>query len=209
MNSPSPFESNFWFWGNRDYVQGSHIIYGLLEAVKFWNLGDIQSFSASFHQLLRRQGRFHLLVGQGSAAGDKSRFCALFAGSTSRGTFTVGLEEGESLISKRIPDDEAALISGCMVDPDAMTAMLQSYPRDRLFTVITALNKKIHQLAFPSPGYSPWLLVRLDFHLAAGADQPVGLLVKIDRCIAKTMTKSNIMINGMHRVDIYFKRQEL
>jgi len=208
MNSPSPFEANFWFWGHRDYVQGSHIIYGLLEAVKYWNLGEMLSLSASFNQLLRKQGRFHLLVGPEGAAMEKSRFCALFTVSTSQGTFTAGLEEGQSLISQRIPDDEAALIANCSVDPDGMTATLQSYSGDRLFTVITAMNKKIHQLAFPSSGYSPWLLVRLDFHLADWA-APMDLLVKINRCIAKTMTKSNIFINGINTGDIFFKRQEL
>jgi len=208
MGNMKTYPSDFVFWGERNYVQGSHIIYGMLDAIKYWRIGTLQHFSASFKGMLQEQGEYLLFRDKEIPISLRSEICFLSEVTTDTGRYSVGLVREQEAVRKRIEDDEESLIAGFKIDADAGIALEERYPADRLITVIIALNKKMHKNLLPVQEFSPWIVARLDLHWQGIRNGTPGTIkICIDKNIAARITKSIILIEDKNVGEIHFNRK--
>lgn len=202
--------STFFFWGKRNYIQGSHIIYGMLEAVDAWNLGRPRRFTASFREMIKEQGDYWLFTDSSTIKSFAEPICFLFNLATPTGAYTVGLVRNGKPVDKRVEDDEASLIAGCEVDGSGMILMTGGFPAQRLITGIVSLNKRLHQFMLPSEGFGPWILAKLSLQwekIDPHAADPVR--IRLASMIGKALSRSFVDVGGETVGEIYFNRSRL
>jgi len=208
MQTDDTYLSNFVFWGERSYVQGSHILYGMFDALKHWQIGTLQHFSASFKGMLQEQGKYHLFQDRDIHDSLRNEICFFSEITTDSRRFTVGLIRESEPVRQRIEDDEETLITGFEIGNDGSIRLGPNYPMDRLITVMIALNKKMHKTILPAQGFGPWIVARLDFDwLRIREDTPGNLRIHMDKNIADRITKSIIRIEDDTVGEIHFSRK--
>lgn len=204
------FDTQFFFWGDRDYVNGSHIAYGLLDAVSSWKLGPIKSLLISFYNTLRTQGRFLLYQEKQEAVETKSELCAIVTLKTVRGIFTVGLQKDNRIITKRFPGDEDVLLNGHTMKQKFQSATIENFDTSRTLTVISSLNKKVLLELLPTEEYGAWRFAK--FYLSGELSTLLmarSISLSIKNNIGDIMTLSSIKINGNEIGEIIFSRTKL
>lgn len=200
-----PIESTFSFWGERTYVHGSHMVNGFLTALNRWNIGKIENFSFTIHKTLRTQGRFRLFLNAKHIIPDLPSVYAIFELQTRQGRYQAVLQGHPRPIVERIPDDEKLLIPEVTLDVLSKSGAVFSFPNTRIFSVITALNKSLHQAVFPYPKSGKWLLCRMDI----SCPNPLpckSLTIQIIRTMGERMTRSIIIGDAGKFGEIYFSR---
>lgn len=211
MGIRKTYNSDFGYLGNRDYVQGSDIIYGMLDAMDSWKLGSVKQFTVSVRRVLRSQGRYLLFDKEEDANSYKSKLFTTFSIRTGKDVFKVGLEGDSRVITKRFPYDEEAMIASCIVRKDEMSASISKFSQDRLINTIIALNKRLHVDIFSASGFSPWILAQLKLRwqeMIESKDMTVYSIV-VKNVIGNRMTKAAIELNGYNVGEICFDRRSL
>lgn len=209
MKEQKKYESKFMRWGERNYVQGGHMVYQLFDAVKEWKLGEINSMAASFRSKLHEQGTYSLFKGR-PRKDDKENLCATFKLNIKGHEYYVGLKGNEKALDEVIPDDEKELILNGKIIKNKKFATIMDFSANRFVNVIIALNKKLHLEIIIPEGFGPWILVQLNLHFKEiNLFKSKDMSIFLSNNIGNKMTRSIIKINGMVCGDISFKREAL
>jgi len=208
MAEGKSFVSDFSYWGSRTYVHGSHMIYGLQDAVTAWQLGAIMNMSAQYRSKLESQGIYLLYENKDEWQSDQKQFCSSFDITTSAGHFFVGLTPDSSkAVAGRLPDNEDEIVASHTIDKETMIAAVIDYPEQLKVNAMIALHKKLLFALLPTEGYTPWLLGRLDLDLGRCAQAPGGTItVRLISNILNRAVRSAVSIDGQPVGEIYFNR---
>ena len=209
MKGQQAFDSNFSWWGKRDYVHGSHMIYQLLDAMKSWGYFDVERIEASFRYKLREQGTYIILDGS-SPKTAKENYCATFKAQCRGRAYWVALIGSGKPVEKFLPDDENDLIANCTIIKDRKVAGIKNFPITRYINVIIALNKRLLHETIRSEGYEHWYMAQLSLDLRQfETGEPKVLSIRLENVIANRMTKSSIEMNNVKLGEIFFNRKPL
>jgi len=206
------FQSDFFYWGDRNYVQGAHIIYGLFDALKCWEI-LFESFSATFRLVLKTQGRYVLYTDQEqllSMLPNKDCLCANFKLSSRCKEYKVALINENHLITKRLPDDEEKLIATCTINREAKSISIADCLEERLITVIIALTKKLHREIVCDKKTHQWFIASTSLNLSETLNLTIQdrIAVQLINNVGNKMTKARIYIEDMPIGYICFYYQE-
>lgn len=209
MGQEKTYESDFVFWGRRNYVHSSHMVCQLLDAVKTWELGKIDIMAALFHLKLREHGTYYLLDRR-LIQDRKKIFNATFKLAVKSHKFHVGLKGNGKALDVVIPDDENELILSGVIIKDKKVATIRDFSVERFINVIIALNKKLHYETITSKGFGSWFTAQLNLKFQEiDFSQSRDVMVRLVHNIGNIMTKSVIQINGIKCGEISFKREAL
>lgn len=202
------FESDYAFWGERDYVHGSHMIYGLFDAIAAWELNHIKHISASFRSNMKEQGNYLLYINGQDMLPFKETLYADFKISTRDNAYLIGLVGNGKSVTKRLIDDETVLIQRGFINFKEMSASITDFNRERFVNVIIALNKKIHIEILDEGISRRWQMARLDLQWgSADIGQVKEIYIRIEKNVGNRMTKSIVLLNGNKFGEIYFNRK--
>lgn len=199
--------SNFVYWGRREYVHGSHMIYGLMEAADKWDIGSVLRMSAYFREPLRSQGTYYLYRTRRQAQEEHWDFRAAFQITTPSGAFAVGLAP-DSLreVVKSTADNENEIVAGHWIDRPKKTAGLTGYPESLFINAVIALNKKLLNELLPE---GSWLMARLDLNLEECRLKIGGeIRVELVSTIGNLSTRSAVFLSGSKVGEIFFNRRD-
>jgi len=131
----------------------------------------------------------------------------LFHAHTAEGVTVVGLLPNGEPVMHRLADDEAALVAGARINSEKRIGELDAPDQDRLFSVMVALVKLLHNISLPSYGYGRWYVVGVDLDIAVMyALIGMPMRVQIEREVGCRMTRSSIQLGGIGAARINFIR---
>jgi len=209
MTEQQSYDSNFFLWGKRDYVQGGHIIYQLIDAMRAWGFPDVERIIASFRFQLHEQGAY-LLFNESSTKTEKENYCATFKVESGCSLYSVALIGNGKPIEKVLPDDESELISNCTINKRNKVASVKIFSISRFVNVIIALNKRLHHETIDSGGFGAWILAKFSLNFKEiNLVQSTNLSLRLDNIIGDRMTKSSIEIDRTKTGEIFFTRKPI
>jgi len=198
------YKSNFVRLGNRGYVHASDMIPGMLDAVRSWNLENINHLCATFRKIVCCQGVYKLL----DADFNQSDYDALFEIECERGSFIIGLEpiERESNVPS-IPYNEKALIAQHHINLEQKTVAFYWNDRLPVMKVLIALQKCLLNRLTPNEGVGRWMCCKCDLDWSkitsfTEAEITVALQALLGNYSAKCLISFNQEEVGM----LYFTR---
>lgn len=206
MASINKHHSNFAYWGQRKYVHGSHMIYGLMDAADKWNIAPVLKMSAYFREPLKTQGTYYLYDSRREAQEDHRDFHCVFQIITASGAFTVGLaSDNLREVVESIADNENDIVADHWIDRQKKSAGLKSYPEALLINAIIALNKKLLNELTP---VRLWLMARLDLNLEECRLKRDGeIRVELVSMIGNLSTRSAVFLRDNKVGEIFFNRR--
>jgi hypothetical protein len=205
MSYINTYRSKFSFWGQRKYVHGSHMIYGLIDAADEWGIAPILNISAHFRTRLNKQGTYYLYNTKKDALADHKDFHSLFQIITRSGVYAVGLTSDNAReVTESIPDNESTIISGYQISKQGKRATLANYPKPLTVNAIIALNKKLlNELV----RVQSWLMARFDLNLEE-CIRNIGdaISVQLVSNIGSLSARSSVSISDTQIGDIFFNK---
>tara|TARA_Y100000588_G_C14140514_1_gene875847 strand:+ start:190 stop:834 length:645 start_codon:yes stop_codon:yes gene_type:complete len=206
----SPYYSNFFRLGQRNYVQGSTLVQGLLEAIKQWNLGSLNQLKVSCHTMLNEQGCYELLCEDDPNAAQKTKQCAtLFNVNCDGVAYFVILNGTQKEVTTSIPYDEASMVSTHQFDSNEKTIRIKWENQCELLKLLIALNKVLLNKLLPSEKHGKWIFYKCDLnwqslHAANGI-----LTLQLKGNLGLQSALSNIYLNDNLLGNIFFSRPVL
>ena len=203
--------SNFAFWGKRNYVHGSHMIYTMLDIFEnVWKIGSIKKFSASFIHPLKFQGQYFLFDNYSSMVDSKNKLSAIFEVYTQKDKYYVGIEKATKKINKMVIDNEDELIKKSVINKVEQTISTENFQQDKWINVIIILNKIILSETIIEDGNAKWFMAKIDLDFNAIERKQIKLIsVKLIKNIGNRITKSDIELNEKKCGEIYFNRNQI
>jgi len=205
MHTLKKYFSQFVRLGNRQYIQGSTLIDGCLDAAENWHLGKIRTMKCEFRALLNEQGVYHLLDSP-SKEFAKS-FSAMFVVVTDKGLYQIGLNGNFDGNVPQEKYDEEGLVNVAILDRLQKTISIfwcqsQSYSR-----VVVALFKKMLNIMYADDHYSGWIFFQSDTDYVSLLTIETGKLeITLKAYIANQSAKGQISIDGKRVGTIFFTR---
>lgn len=208
MNILQSYDANFVRLGSRSYVHGSSMTHSLLEAINTWSLGPIERLTATFHSILKEQGRYDLFRDFKSKQLVEKGYIVLFHLQCGKDKFLVGLKGRGLPVPVSVPYDEEEMIASCEISGAHKAASLLIHPGNPIVNFVIALNKKLLLSTLPTEGYSQWFLARYDLELRKTEFiEPELLNLEVANIIGGTNAKSLIKFGGEPIGSIYFSRK--
>lgn len=210
MKIQQSYDSDFAFWGKRDYVHGSHMILSLFDIFEnIWKVGSIKKISAIFIHPLRFQGKYCLFENRSSMVESKNKLKVIFEVYTQKSIHFVGIEESIKKIDKIIIDNEDELIKKSVIDKFDQTIFSESFQNDKWINVIIILNKIILTETILEGRNAKWFMAKLylDFD-TVDRNNIKQITVKLIKNLGNRITKSYIELNKEECGEIYFNRNQ-
>lgn len=165
VNYP-PIQSDFYFLGERSYVQGSTLLEGVVSAARIWKLPKLIAVETSCREMVSSQAVY---VYTGSSLG--SQYEEVMSDESIKASFKLKDELGAchavSLIGasggvfgvQSVPFDEDKLINGYSFDLKKNTIRLDNVNFDfiNISKLLIALQKKLLDAIFPKDGFGRWV----------------------------------------------------
>lgn len=203
------FEKQFVLFESRQYIQGSTITHGLLEAVEKWNLGPIERIQLNIHALMVEHGCYDLFTENAKPVNAKKKYHAVFRLFGPTETYWVGLKGNGTRVSKREPYDEERLIEGYQLEKANKCIALYLEPHPPAVNIMIALHKKLANYLFPGEGYSQWYLSRYDLSWnAIHIRQSKKMEIVNVGSVGMSHIHSTISVDNEEGGSIYFSRHK-
>ena len=205
MHILNKYFSQFVRLGNRQYIQGSTLIDGCLDAVEDWHLGKIRTMKSEFRDMLNEQGAYYLL--DNPSKDFAKSFSAMFVVVTDKGLYQIGLNGNADSNVPQEDYDEEGLVNGAIFDKLQKTISIfwsesQSYSR-----MVVALFKKMLNIMYDDDRYSKWIFFQSDTDYVSLSTIEEGKLeIKLKAYIANRNAKGQIFIDGKRVGTIFFTR---
>lgn len=207
MKTLKSYDPNFAFLGARRYVQGATLTDGLLAALDNWGIGPVERIQGNFRILLEEQGRYDLLTDSEAQDATLEKYNVLFQIRSTEENILVGLKGRGEPVTKSVPYNEEALISGSVSDAGQRSAAAMLAPGSGFINTLIALNKRLVSTIFPLEGYGQWFLSRYDiFFSRTRIETPRQLDVRIIGSIGASNTFSAVELDGESVGTINFSR---
>jgi hypothetical protein len=208
MDILKSYDANFVRLGSRGYVHGSSMTHSLLEVANTWALGPVERLRATFHSILKEQGRYDLFRDPKPKHLVKKGYIVLFHLQCEKDEFLVGIKGRGQPVSVSVPYDEEEMIASCEISGAHKAASILIHPGNPIVNFIIALNKKLLLSILPTEGYSQWFLARYDFELRKTEFiEPKLLNLEVASIIGLTNAKSLIKLGSEPIGSIYFSRK--
>jgi len=195
--------TDFPLWGERDYVQSSHLVEAFLGCWAASGRAPLDRVQADFRSFVRNNGEFMLL--------DDPREMdtpLLLRAHAAGGVTSVGLAPNGDPVTRRLPDDEAELVAGARISPDERSGELDASDPRRLLGAMVALVKLVHNAGLPSQGYGRWYVAGADLDMAVMRDAGGSpMAARIEREVGGRMTRSVILLGGTRAAHLSFIRE--
>lgn len=192
------------YWGERNYLHSSQILSLLGTSLHNFGVEHCSSITTKFYSFIQHQCEFILLD---ELQYDHKDYCAIFTLQQTNGTVTIGIRETDVPILERIPNDETRIIAGADFDTEPNAATIATYPPDRFFAVMVALNKHLILKNYPVSADEAWILAQLDLENpfdSAAAHPAMGC--SISKTINRSMVKSILSLDGAPAGSTLFKK---
>jgi hypothetical protein len=182
--------------------------HSLLEAANTWALGTVERLAATFHSILRDQGRYDLFRDPKSRHLVEKGYIVLFHLQCGKDNFLVGLKGRGQPVPVSVPYDEEEMIASCEISEANKAASVLINPGNPIVNFIIALNKKLLLSILPTEGYSQWFLARYDLELRKTEFiEPKLLNLEVASIIGVKNAKSLIKLGSEPIGSIYFSRK--
>ena len=150
--------TNFAYLGNRDYVHGTSVLIGMLEALETEGAGAIRLRRLKFHRASRSNGVIRLARDAGAPFSAETANCTLSAdvdGARWHGAF---IEQGVAVSGRTTVDYRLANMQGANF---SATCDIEPANRDDLIRAIIEANKRSHEISIEPQAGAP--LVRFGY----------------------------------------------
>lgn len=201
-------KSNFFFWGKRTYVQGSHVAQGFLTSLREWGHVDLEEFKITFLSPIRHQGEFVAYPDKKTLMDDRSQLSAMLTGTAGGKPLFIGLMECDEAITEFEPDDEIALLGNAVIDREKQTISTPYPGESRLFTYLVALNKHLLKTILPTLGYASWIVSMLSLKYDIIGTPITTLSIRITNNVGSIMVRSKIFFSEVEVGEIHFTRRK-
>ena len=210
MHIQHTFEATFTFLDDRKYIHGSTLAYGLLDAIKHWDIGSVDRLVASYHNMLNEHGRYDLFEDPMTKNLVEHGYCSTFNIYCHENTYLVGVKGNGKPVMDSIPYDEESMISSGEIVADEKSAFILWYPDKPMLNALIALNKELLLTILHRKGFKKWFMSRFDLKWQLMNSTQNNLLkIKLIGNIRGLTTKSSVELNGQRVGDIYFMRELL
>jgi hypothetical protein len=209
MLTPKLYEKKFVLLGSRNYVHGTSMTNGLLEAIEKWEMEPIDQIQFNIHKPLTEHGRYELFTESCKPTNGKMKYTAIFRLFATNVIYWVGLKETGIHISIRQPYSEEDLIEGYNLIKSNKSIMLDIIPHSPSINIVIALNKKLADWLFPSDGYGQWYLSKYDLSWSTIClTKPKKLAIKHIGKIGMSHIHSTVTLDSENSGSIYFSRHK-
>lgn len=197
---PDCMPKSIFFWGERDYVQGTHQMYAVAgEAIRL-GINDVQAISATFTSPLR--GPCRIVKGKAPESG----WCTKVGISSSDVEHVFYVQQVDGAPLPRVADDESHLISSVSVDVERQIAEGEVSDPSRMLTCLTTLNKRLLEYLLPNEGFGIWVLAKMKICWPIEAAR---VSLYLERSVGNVMTSSSVLVDGEQIGEIRFVRESL
>jgi len=209
MTQFEPVPTSFFFWGQREYVQGSHVADGFLHALDVWQVGKLGKMKIIFHMPIVNQGVMVRYPDKEALVEARESLNAELHGVTENGDIFIGLKCQGEPVEDRLEDNELSLVSSAVLAPDENRVEMPFRGEASLATLLVALNKLLLNEILPGDGYVPWIVGRLVIQNVAGSRACKEIGVQLLNNVANTMTRSRVFLDGSAGGEIQFIRSRV
>jgi hypothetical protein len=192
------------FWGERGYINGSHIQIALLEMLSRWNLTLPRSLETSFAAPLRGPGKLRL-VRDTQTPVPESR-CGVFLLQGPQGLHRVDLVPCDGPTPERIPDDENALLEAAVYIPEEQRAQIHGHDISRNLTVVSSLNKRLLQCSLSPQAGRKWFYAQSAFQDLPALLRAGRIEIRVQRLVGSKMARSAVLADGVDIGNVSFIR---
>ncbi len=211
-NQTLNYNSTFVRLGQRDYVQGSTLVQGLLDALENWQLGRLEQLKIVCHSMLNEQGTYELAINHStsSATNDNIKNSSIVFESRCDGQdYTIVLNGNGEEVDVSIPYDEEQLVSDHSYNESEETIEVSWSQKHPLMQVLIALNKVLLDKTLPSKSHGKWIFYKSELSWADLHCQSGTLALKLHATIGLKSALSDVFLDGMKLGNIFFTRPEL
>jgi hypothetical protein len=206
MNVLKSFDYPFVLLGDRNYVHSTTQTEGIIKAVKYWSLCEINHMVGNFHTVIMNECRYDLFANAEKKDLTKSGYATIYRIICKDQPHIVGLLPRAEKVVKSVAYDEDQLISGCEIDKKNKTAGLIT-DKNHLINKIIALNKQMHNQLFNNKGFSSWFCSRFELNWNQMATVEINRFeIRLLRDLRSLYTKSSIATDQRECGYIYFSR---
>jgi hypothetical protein len=192
--------------GARKYVHASTQTYALIEASRYWDLGQIDHITGNFHSKIYKKGRYDLSKSTGEKNLTQKGYCTIYQIICNDNLFMIGLKPQSEIVNTSIEYNESKLIVNHKIDTDNNLALLK-INKNYIINKIIALNKELHLQLFKEKSLTNWYCSKFDLNWKMIDQFENGLLViNMIRDMRSLHTKSLITLQGEELGYIYFSR---
>jgi len=207
MKIKKSFQCPFVLLGDRNYVQASNQIYGLIEALKSWSIGKVDRFTGNFHHFIQNQCRYDLFDKSNEKKIIQYGYSSIFQIIWNKDQLAVGLKPLSEKVVTSVDYDETQLISGYELDKKRRSVALE-IDNKQLVNKIIALNKQMHTQLISQQGYSNWFVSKLELNWQAlHSIVHFRIEIRLLRELQSLYTKSQISLDQNTVGYIYFSRR--
>jgi hypothetical protein len=212
VNQTLTHQSNFTRLGQRNYVQGSTLVQGLLDALDSWQLGKLEQLKIACHTMLNEQGTYELVLNQDAPAmtDEKIKHSSIVFESRCDGhEYVIVLNGNGKEVDVSIPYNEETLVEGYIFQEPKQTIEITWSQKHPLMQMLIALNKVLLDKTLPSNNHGKWIFYKSDLSWAKLHCQSGRLALKLRATIGLKSALSDIFLDGENLGNIFFTRPEL
>ncbi|ETO92866.1 hypothetical protein [Legionella oakridgensis] len=208
-NNHPPFHSNFVRLGHRNYVQGSTLVQGLIEAIASWNLGALQHLNMACYSMLNEQGCYELIKHEQMDNNNIKKSATVFKIRCNSVEHLVLLNGTQKEVTTVIPYDEEVLISQHTLLPSEKKITYSWNANHPLMMILIALNKALLHEVLASNVHGKWIFYKCDLNWHALHSETGTLSLQLGNNLGLQSACSNIYLNETKVGNIFFSRPVL